>query len=324
MTAILTTPTARRRAVAFSVLVAVTLLLMAISSSPVVRELQNGFGFAFKPIRAAVDGVAATVSDAAEAIAEIDRLRRDNDSLAAENERLRNENSRLGAVRRENDQLTALLQLRSGLDHETVAARIIARDSSEFLRVATVDRGTEDAIEVGDAVIAAGGALAGRVVSVGPDFANVQLVNDTASTVIGELASSGATGEVVGQLGGVLVMRNVDATETIQLGDEVLTAGIELPGGVRSPYPKGLLLGQVVDIVRDANAVVQTAYLQPAADLDKLAYVLLITDYEGGLPSADDLPIPCPDEEGEVLPPGEAPCYTPIPSGAASPSPSAP
>ncbi|HEY7701552.1 MAG TPA: rod shape-determining protein MreC, partial [Candidatus Limnocylindrales bacterium] len=152
----------------------------------------------------------------------------------------------------------------------------------------------------------------------------VQLVNDTASTVIGELASSGATGEVVGQLGGVLVMRNVDATETIQLGDEVLTAGIELPGGVRSPYPKGLLLGQVVDIVRDANAVVQTAYLQPAADLDKLAYVLLITDYEGGLPSADDLPIPCPDEEGEVLPPGEAPCYTPIPSGAASPSPSAP
>ena len=81
-------------------------------------------------------------------------------------------------------------------------------------------------------------------------------------------------------------MQNIDVDETVQIGEEVLTAGIELPGGIRSPYPKGLLIGQVVDVRREPNAVVQTAYLEPAADLDKLEYVLVITDYEGGLPGA--------------------------------------
>jgi hypothetical protein len=89
-------------------------------------------------------------------------------------------------------------------------------------------------------------------------------------------------------------MRDIDATEEVPLGEEVLTAGLELGGGVRSPYPKGLLLGQIVDVQRDANAVVQTAYLEAAADLEKLEYVLVITDYEGGLP---------PPGEGEFVDP---------------------
>ena len=90
-------------------------------------------------------------------------------------------------------------------------------------------------------------------------------------------------------------MRQIDAGETVAVGDEVVTAGIELGGGVRSPYPKGLLVGQVVDVKRDANDVVQTAFLQPAAHLDKLEYVLVITDYEGGLPPIEEQPIDCGD-----------------------------
>ncbi len=110
------------------------------------------------------------------------------------------------------------------------------------------------------------------------------LLTDPSSTVIGQLVSTAGTGQVKGQLGGVLVMGEIDSAEQIDLGVEVVTAGIELGGGVRSRYPKGLLIGQVVDVRRDANSVVQTAYLQPAANLDRLEVVLVITDYEGGLP----------------------------------------
>jgi rod shape-determining protein MreC len=316
MTAILATRAARRRAVAFAVLIAVSLALMAVSSSPVIQELQHGVGFAFRPIQGAVDSVAGSVSDAVAAVSEIERLRRDNEALRLENEQLRNQNARLEAVRNENDELTALLQLRSGLDFETVAARVIARDSSEFRRVVTIDRGTSDGLASGDVVIAAGGALAGRIIDIGLNFARVQLINDTESTVTGQLASNETTGDVVGQLGGVLVMRDIDATEDVPLGDEVLTAGLELSGGVRSPYPKGLLIGQIVDVQRDANAVVQTAYLEAAADLEKLAYVLVITDYDGGLPppgeGSDGLG---PDAS---LPPGEG--ASPAPGASAAPS----
>jgi rod shape-determining protein MreC len=308
MTSVLATRAARRRGIAFTVLVLVTLLLMAFSSNPAVRDVQNGVGFAFRPLQGTIDDVARGIASIGAAITEIDRLRVDNAALEAENERLAAENARLDEIRRENEQLTALLQLRAGLDFQTAAASVIARESSEFRRLVVLDKGSAAGIAVGDVAVAAGGALAGRVVEVGPDSAKVVLVTDSTSTVTGQLSTNAATGEVVGQLGGVLIMRQIDATETVAVGDEVVTAGIVLGGGVRSAYPKGLLVGQVVDVRRDANDVVQTAYLQPAAHLDKLEFLLVITDYEGGLPPIEQQPVDC---SGGTLPQGEQPCLMP-------------
>ncbi|HXG40620.1 MAG TPA: rod shape-determining protein MreC [Candidatus Limnocylindrales bacterium] len=312
---LLATRASRRRWIAFSILVAISLGLMAFSSSPPIRELQRGLGFALRPFQSAADGAAASVAAVVETLAEIDRLQAENRALRAENERLRAENGRLAALRRENEQLTGLLQTRSGLDFQTVAARIIARESAEFRRVVTLDRGTDDGIALDDVVIGAGGALVGRVVDVGPTFSRVLLITDTSSTVIGQLAASGATGEVVGQLGGVLVMQNIDSTATVTVGDEVVTAGIELGGGVRSRFPKGLLIGLVVDVRRESNAVVQTAFLEPALDLDTLEYALVITDYEGGLPTPEELPTSETNPDG-TLPEGERPF---VPPGSAAP-----
>jgi rod shape-determining protein MreC len=320
MTALLATRAARRRGIAFATLLVISLLLMAFSSNPALREVQGGIGFAFRPIQGALDDVAGGAASIATALVEIDRLRVDNDALRLENERLTNENAQVGEIRRENELLTGLLQLRAGFEYETAAAHVIARDPSEFRRMITIDKGEDVGITVGDVVVGSGGALAGRVVDVGPASASVVLLNDASSTVIGQLVSSAETGEVVGQLGGVLVMQQIDSSADITLGDEVVTAGIELGGGVRSPYPKGLLLGQVIDVRRDANDVVQTAYLQPAADLDRLEFVLVVLDYEGGLPPLGEQPVDCGDDD--TLPEGEQPCFTPTTPPTPPPSPS--
>jgi len=239
MTFPLPSRTVRRRGIAFTGLLAITALLMAVSTNPAVLEIQSGVSFAFRPIEAAVHGVAAQVASVGEAIGEIDRLRVDNAALLAENDRFKTENIRLDEIRRENELLTGLLQLRAGFDYHTVAATVIARESSEFRRLVILDRGADDGLAVGDVAIAAGGALAGRVIEVGPDSATVVLLTDGEFTVIGQLTTTAATGEVVGQLGaGVLVMRQIDSSESVTIGDEVVTAGIELGGGVRSPYPR--------------------------------------------------------------------------------------
>lgn len=303
---------ARRAGIAFIALLIVSVMLMAFSSNPAVRDAQNGIGFAFRPIQSALDSVASGLASIATAIGEIDRLRTDNDALRAEKARLEAENSRLAEFGRENELLTGMLQLQAGFDLKTTAAAVIARESSEFRRTVTIDKGTEAGIKVGDVVVASGGALAGRVSAVGPGSATVVLLTDGGSTVIGQLPSA-ATGEVEGHLADTLPMSQIDASAAIAIGDEVVTAGIELGSGVRSPYPKGLVIGQVVDVKRDANDVVQTAFLQPAADLDRLEYVLVILDYQGGLPSIDDQPVACPSNG--TLPEGESPCYaSPAPS----------
>jgi rod shape-determining protein MreC len=310
--------TARRRGIAFATLVAICLVLMALSGNPALRELRNGINFAFQPILKTLDGLGGGVASVFGALAEMDSLRLDNTTLSDENQRLKAENARLEEVRRENELLTGLLQLRNGFEYQTVAAQVISWESSEFRRLVTLDRGEDDGLENGDVVIAQGGALAGRIVEIGPNFAKVLLITDTGSTVIGMLPSAG-TGEVVGQVNGVLVMTRIDVDEEVEQGQEIVTAGIELSGGARSPFPKGLLVGQVLDHRREPNAVVQTAFLVPAAPLDRLEYVLVITDYEGGLPPLDGQPVAC-DPEGEdgTLPDGEQPCATPSPAPSAS------
>ena len=295
MTSVLATRAARRRGIAFIVLLVITVMLMAFSSNPAVREVQNGDRLRLPP-----DPGRPRRGRRGRRLGRRGR-RRDRPAAAwttrpsgprTSGWRPRTPGSRRSGAR--TSQLTALLQLRAGLDYKTVGDQ---RHRPRIVRVPAAGRPRQghrrrDRRRATSAV-AAGGALAGRVVEVGPDSAKVVLLTDGESTVIGQLTTNAATGEVVGQLGGVLIMRQIDAGETVAVGDEVVTAGIELGGGVRSPYPKGLLIGQVVDVKRDANDVVQTAFLQPAAELDKLEYLLVITDYQGGLPPIEEQPVDC-------------------------------
>ena len=141
MTSLLADRTARRRGIVFTVLIAITLLMMAFSSNPAVKEVQNGIGFAFRPIQGALDQVAGGIASVVAAITEIDRLRTDNGALRDENDRLEAENARLEEIKRENDMLTGLLQLRNGFEFETAAAAVIGRESSEFRRTITHRQG---------------------------------------------------------------------------------------------------------------------------------------------------------------------------------------
>lgn len=319
MTTLLSNRKARRRGITFLVLMVITLLLMAFSANPAVLELKRGLQFALRPIQGAVAGLASDVSSVFGSIGEINQLRVDNAALRDENTRLQNDNTRLQQLKAENDQLTALLQLQNGFDHKTVAVRVIGRELLPTSRVVTIDKGTADGLEVGDVVIVGGGAVAGRISDIGANFAKVTLISDPTSVVIGQLAQSGKTGSIGGESGGVLTMKNVDSSVTIALGEEVFTAGLELAGGIRSPYPKGLVLGSVVDVQRDANDVVQTAFIAPAAGLDTFELALVITDYQGGLPPVDQQPLPC--GTSGPIPSGEVPCYTPSPAPTKSPKP---
>jgi len=317
--AILANKAVRRRAVAYVGLLAASLVLVTVSSNPVVRDLQNGVAFAFKPVQVAVGAVARNVASIATTIAEIDRLRQENAELRADNDRLEAESRSAAELRRENEQLTALLQLRTGLAYQTMASSVIARESSEARRAIVIDRGSDDGLAAGMVVIAGGGALVGRIADVGPTFAHVVLISDATSTVIGQLLSTTATGKVIGQLGGALIMQDVDAAAPVTIGEEVFTAGIELQGGIRSPYPKGLLIGRVVDVTRDPNEVVQTVFLEPAAPLDRLEFLLVITDYEGGITGPIETGVPCDPTRGGTLPDSDQPCASDVPRGTAPP-----
>ncbi|MCU0483616.1 MAG: rod shape-determining protein MreC [Chloroflexi bacterium] len=303
----------RRRAISYAVTVGLLVALVVASSSAPVKELQRGLAFALTPFAEGVNGLGREARSLFDAVAEIDRLRLQNADLRTDLQRLEARNRALEALAAENEELAAILQLRGALEYQAVAARVLARETADVSRSIMIDVGTDDGVVDGDVVVASGGALAGRVVETGSAYARVVLINDPASSVVGEIASSRATGEVIGDLGGTLVMDKIDATEKVAVGDEVITAGIVLGQGIRSPFPRGLVIGRVIDSTRDPNAVVQTAYLEPAVDLGKLEFVLVITDYEGGIPGPGQIPASETNPDG-TLPDTEQPFATVAPS----------
>jgi len=319
MSALLASKAARRKGATYLALLVASLVLLTISSNPIVRDLQHGVAFAFRPIQQGIDGIARNVGSIFTTIAEIDQLRQENALLKAENATLEELARTAQELRRENELLTGLLQLRNGLEFQTRPVAVIARESSEARRSIVIDRGAQDGIQSGQVVVSAGGALVGRVTEVGSNFAHVVLISDTSSTVIGQLSTSITTGKVQGQLG-TLVMTDVKAGVEVQIGEEVFTAGIDLGAGVRSPYPKGLLIGRVIDVRQPPNEVVQTVFLDPAARLDGLEFLLVITDYEGGIIGPIETDVPCSPTDGGTLPDSDQPCATDSPTAPAATS----
>jgi rod shape-determining protein MreC len=313
------TRVARRRAVTFTVLVVVSMLLLALSDTAPVQDLRQGLGYAATPVEAALSGFTRGITSVFGAIADVDRLRLENDQLRAQNEALTEANAQLQTVRTQDDQLAALLKVQSTLQHQTVAATVVGRGITATERVMTIDRGTQAGLAVGDSVLGQGGALVGQIYDIGPDYSRVLLISDTRLTVTGMTQSTRATGEVVGQLGSTLAMEDISATATVVPEDLVVTAGIDLGNGFRSPFPKGLLIGRIVDLHTDPNAVVQSAVVAPAADLDALEFVLVITDYDASLPGASPAASPSPGASGSGPSPsagagGNTPIELPSPS----------
>ncbi len=292
----LASPSARRHLITYVALLAISLLLLAFSGSGPLTSLRQGVGFALSPIQDSLRLATRNAASILSTLGEIDQLRQQNADLNAQVTELEARNEQLQAMAAQNEQLTQLLNVRSSLAYDSVAAEVASRRITEQERAVTLDRGTEVGIAVNDPVLGAGGALVGQVVEVGANYSRVLLISDSRMYVAGLLETSRAVGDIQGQSERPLVMTNIPATDVVEPGETVVTAGIELDQGIRSPYPKGLLIGSVVEVHRAPDQLFQTALITPAVPLDQLEYVLVITNYQGGLPALSpepsDLPTP--------------------------------
>ncbi|HEX3220432.1 MAG TPA: rod shape-determining protein MreC [Candidatus Limnocylindria bacterium] len=268
----------------FAAFTIISLLLLLASQTQAALTLQRVTARALDPVRETIGGIGAGIAGVFGTIGEIDRLRTENDDLQ---HRLASSEQRIAELQEaaaENAQLRELLGLTKSLDMDTLPVRVISRDPSNFTWDIGIDAGTADGLAAGMPVVGSAqgaGALAGTVVEVGPDTSTVRLIVDTRSSVVCLDQNSRALGLVQGQLGGQLVMVQVDITDQLKEGDMVVTAGLELSGGAaRSPYPKGLLVGTLQAVQPDSNALTQTGFVRPAMDFDGIDHLLVVRSYK--------------------------------------------
>ena len=263
----------------FAAFTVASLLMLLASRTEPAQTLQQASARALEPVRAAVAGVGEAAVGLFGTIGEIDRLRTENDQLRSELVGLQQRVAELTEAAAENVELRQLLGLTKSLNLRLLPVRIIARDPSNLSWEVGIDAGTDAGIKVGMPVVGwanGAGALAGSVVSVESDTAEVRFVVDTRSSVVALDQQSRALGEVQGQLGGQLVFVQVPITEKLTPGDTVVTAGLSLSPQLRSAYPKGLLIGTIQAVQQDQNALTQTAFVRPALDVQQVARLLVV------------------------------------------------
>ena len=152
---------------------------------------------------------------------------------------------------------------------------MIARDPSNILATIVLSVGTADGVKVGHVVLSEQG-LVGRVTEVGTNYSKVLLITDPSSTVSALVEGSRATGIVRGQYGDSLIMDWLLQTEKVHPGDVVVTAGLALGDELRSLYPKGLVIGKVLQLQNAEAGAYQRAIVGPAVDLRRLENVLVV------------------------------------------------
>ena len=209
------------------------------------------------------------------------------EALVAENEDLKEEIARLeedardaDALKRENQSLRTLLELKEAReDFQLVDSYIISRSSQEWSSSFTINRGSNSGIEPGMCVITANGEVVGLVSEVGGNYAEVKTVLDSSLEIGATISSSGYNGMVQGGYAtgqaGLLRMDYLPSSSVIRNNDQVVTTGSTV-------YPRNLIIGYVVDADFDDTGVAKYALLTPAANVGALEQVFVVTEYEVG------------------------------------------
>ena len=232
---------------------------------------------ALVPIQRALAETGSTTNRFFQAIGEIDRLRAENVDLRAANDRLTLENARLAEAAIAARQGAKLDAAQRALPFKTTTAPVIARDPSGVLKTIVIGAGTDQGVRVDQVVLSEQGVV-GRVSEAGSNYAKVVLITDSASSLSALVQISRSSGIVRGQYGDSLVMEWILQSDPVKPGDVVVTAGLGLGTELRSLYPKGLVIGTVVDVTKAEVSAYQRAVVAPAVDFRKLENVLVVTD----------------------------------------------
>jgi rod shape-determining protein MreC len=206
-------------------------------------------------------------------------VRAENRDLKQQVEQMRLQQVRLNEDAEQAHRLQQLLAFREQYISKTVAAQVIGSSASDLSRSIYIDKGSNDKIAPDMAVITSGG-IVGKVLRVFPSTSLVLMINDQSSGVGAMLEKSRLQGVLRGTADGEVTLERVMSDETVTPGETVLSSGGD------QIFPKGLPVGTVT-AVRPGKDMFLNIKVKPAADLNRLEEVLVVTEKQEQSPVAD-------------------------------------
>ncbi len=222
-----------------------------------------------EPVQSAIRWGIETTWDGLQSYIMLLSTQSNNRNLALESRKLLNEIAAFQEVAKENSRLRAIVEFNAPLEGKKVIAQVIAQDVSPEFRMIRINKGTNQGVQAGMAVISLEGVV-GRVNRTGRDFSDVLSLIDSSSAIDALLQRNRVRGVLEGQGGQLLTLKYLHRTDDVQEGDIIIASGI---GGL---FPKGLTIGKVVSVKKKNFGISQTVEVAPAADFNRLEEVTVI------------------------------------------------
>ena len=180
-----------------SILTALCIVLMLITfnadkinAGPLEGPI-NAFASVFMmPLQRGITTVGTKIKNTADRLSEISRLLDENERLKAKVDELTIENSKLQQDKYELIELRELKELDDQYNFDTVAAKVVAKEPGKckWYDSFIINKGEDDGLEV-DMNILADGGLVGRIIKLGPDWAQVRTIIQDDNNVTGTVLS---------------------------------------------------------------------------------------------------------------------------------------
>lgn len=198
-------------------------------------------------------------------------VKKNSEDLRVKNSELEARLKQMADIEIENERLKSILEFKQSTKMEMKAAQVIARDLVADHNTITINKGTQDGLKSGQAVISVDGVL-GYIFRPTLHSAHVMLIADRYAVVDGIVQRTRARGIVEGRSTSSMSMafKYVERSEDVQQGDVVVTNGLD------NIFPKGFPVAVVESVERKTFSVSLRVDLKPIADPYKVEEVFVI------------------------------------------------
>ncbi len=263
---------------AIIVTILVICLIIVIGFTSKQREnisiLEKWIGSILNPVQKVISAGALNVGERVSSVANFRRVLSENAGLKQQLNQLEDELVQMRLTRDELEELRGLKFVMNNVDgldeYQPIAANVVAKSPSNWFDIFTIDAGEEQGLSK-DAIVLSSDGLVGRIYETAGSWSKViSIIDNNSSVSFQVLRNRDYQGVISGNITNELTGYLFDSMAEVVTGDKLITSGMGI-------YPKGILIGEVIEVAKSEDQLLKTVVVEPAVNFKKMNKVLVIS-----------------------------------------------
>lgn len=232
--------------------------------------LRQSIALVVDPVQRVAQTPGSLVDYASHYLQGMHSLQQENDELKHAKLTTAPDLQRLAQLEAENERLRKLLSVTEREKANGQVSQILYTARDPFSRKVIVDKGQQSGVTAGQPAIDDAGVV-GQVTRVFPFSAEITLITDKDQVVPVQVVRTGQRSVVFGLGNGQLELRYMPANADIQIGDMLVTSGLD---GI---YLPGFPVAKVVNVERDSAYSFARIFCVPIAGVENFGEVMVLS-----------------------------------------------